>query len=208
MRCLSALQFRGTSWTFITFQKKSSLQSNAVKPAAQHWTEADFDFTLLYRGFPRRLYLLYAQNWAPFNLGYLQTENYEKAFWVKGVFPNLKDNILCFWVNSCDISSSNDGNIIKQMIFERHTLRSGDLIICATLAYNFRRKACQNKMIGTLNPDSLSNPSPSFCFWTMTSLVAFNLSFTPLSPAKPSIQLWKWGNTGRGRWMSKVSSLL
>lgn len=135
-----------------------------------------------------------------------------KPVWIKDVFPNLKDKILCFCLNICDVSASNDGNFIKQMIFEMPNLRSRELIMYVTLAYNSMRKACQNKIIWTLNSDSLSHPSPSFCSRTMTSLFLFNLSFMPLSQAKSSNKLWKWGKTGvrDGGWrcMSKVSSLL
>lgn len=51
-----------------------------------------------------------------------------KDSWIKNVFPNLKDNILCFWLNICDISAWNDGNFIKQMI-EMPTPRPSDFII-------------------------------------------------------------------------------
>lgn len=51
-----------------------------------------------------------------------------KDFWIKNVFPNLKDNILYLWLNICNISAWNDENFIKQMI-GMSTLRSRDFII-------------------------------------------------------------------------------
>lgn len=115
-------------------------------------------------------------------------------FWIKNVFPNLEDYILCFWLNICDISAWNYANSIKQMI-DLPTMRSGGLSI-HYLGIPFYEKSLPEKNDMNTEIWVTVQPKPKLLFWKRPHWSCSTYFLSQLGWSNPATSYGRRGKTG------------